>query len=61
MRVEITKRLKRLHARLDHDIRAELSRRFPDDDRVRRLKKIKLSIKDRLAEASRMTPRRARA
>jgi hypothetical protein len=61
MHIQIVQRLKRLHLRLDHDIRAELASRFPDDDRIRRLKKIKLSIKDRLAQVSRPPRRPARA
>lgn len=52
MHINVVSRLKSLHARLDHDIRAELARRMPNRERVTRLKKIKLMIKDRLAVLS---------
>jgi uncharacterized protein len=41
-------RLKLVHARLDTEIRRELKTRWPNRDRVTRLKKLKLAIKDRL-------------
>lgn len=44
----ITYRLTVLHRKLDDEIRRELKRRFPDHLRLLRLKKLKLSIKDRL-------------
>lgn len=51
-------RLQALHRRLDAEVRRELSVRFPDQGRVKRLKKLKLAIKDQLA---RTAPRVARA
>lgn len=44
-------RLGVMHHRLDEAIRAELVRRVPDLVRVRRLKVLKLAVKDRLAGA----------
>ncbi len=41
-------RLKLVHARLESEIRRELKTRWPNRDRVMRLKKLKLAIKDRL-------------
>jgi hypothetical protein len=41
-------RLSVLHKRLDDEIRCELKRRIPDTMRLLRLKKLKLSVKDRL-------------
>jgi uncharacterized protein len=38
-----------LHRRLDRAVRQELSRRAPDPQRVSRLKKLRLAVKDRLA------------
>lgn len=43
-----TFRLTRIHRSLDEAIRAEMKRRLPDDLRLLRLKKLKLSVKDRL-------------
>jgi uncharacterized protein len=34
--------------RLDDEIRAQLSRRWPDVAKIQRLKKLKLAVKDRL-------------
>ncbi|TRW18010.1 YdcH family protein [Glacieibacterium frigidum] len=48
MHVDLIKRLRTIHVRLDHDLRAEIARRYPDQARVNALKKLKLSIKDRL-------------
>lgn len=45
-------RMKRIHARLDSDIRRELNARFPDTGRITRLKKLKLAIKDQLHRAA---------
>lgn len=42
-------RLRRLHLKLDHDVRAEAARRVPDLGRVATLKKLRLAVKDRLA------------
>ena len=41
-------RLKLVHGRLDAEIRRELKMRWPNRDRVTRLKKLRLAIKDRL-------------
>ena len=41
-------RLKLVHTRLETEIRRELKARWPNRDRVTRLKKLKLAIKDRL-------------
>jgi uncharacterized protein len=41
-------RLQLVHARLEAEIRRELKARWPDPNRVTRLKKLKLAIKDRL-------------
>ena len=40
--------LKLVHLRLETEIRRELKARWPDRNRVTRLKKLKLAIKDRL-------------
>jgi hypothetical protein len=41
-------RLQLVHSRLETEIRRELKARWPDRNRVTRLKKLKLAIKDRL-------------
>jgi len=46
--MKILDNLRRRHARLDNELAAEQARRLPDDTRVMRLKKLKLSIKDRI-------------
>jgi hypothetical protein len=38
-----------LHSRLDRAVREEARRRFPDQERLNRLKKFRLAAKDRLA------------
>jgi hypothetical protein len=48
-------RLSVIHRRLDDEIRRELKRRFPDTIRLLRLKKLKLSVKDRLHRHLRKT------
>jgi uncharacterized protein len=48
----IIHRLRLVHARLDAEIRRELKLRWPDRDRVTRLKKLKLAIKDRLYQTA---------
>jgi uncharacterized protein len=53
----IIHRLKLVHARLDAEIRRELKARWPDRDRVTRLKKLRLAIKDRLYGTARRTLR----
>jgi hypothetical protein len=44
----IIHRLKLVHARIESEIGRELKARWPDRERVTRLKKLKLAIKDRL-------------
>lgn len=51
-------RLKLIHRRLEDEVRRELKARFPDQGRVKRLKKLKLAIKDQL---HRTAPRPVRA
>lgn len=51
-------RMQLIHRRLDTEVRRELAARFPDQGRVKRLKKLKLAIKDQLV---RTAPRAARA
>lgn len=41
-------RLLQYHQRLDGELRSELRRAWPSFDRVQRLKKLKLAVKDRL-------------
>ncbi|WP_334654889.1 DUF465 domain-containing protein [Sphingomonas panaciterrae] len=41
-------KLTQLHARLDEQIRSELTRRAPDTFRLLRLKWLRLQVKDRL-------------
>ncbi len=51
-------RLKRLHIRLEDELARERKERLPDHDRITRIKKLKLAIKDRL---HRTAPRAVRA
>jgi hypothetical protein len=37
------------HQKIDRELRAEISRRWPDVFRIQKLKRLKLAIKDRLA------------
>jgi len=46
--MKMLENLKRRHARLEHELRAELAQRLPDETRVMRLKKLKLAVKDRM-------------
>ena len=53
-------RLSVVHRRLDEEIRREIRQRFPNSVRLLRLKKLRLAVKDRIAErmrtpASRLT------
>ncbi len=52
-----TFRLMEAHQRVDEEIWLEAGRRWPDGLRLRRLKKLKLRIKDRL---NGLLPRRAK-
>lgn len=51
----IIHRLKLVHARIESEIGRELKARWPDRERVTRLKKLKLAIKDRLHGTARRT------
>lgn len=46
-------RLKVVHTRLDAELRREMKSRWSNSDRVTRLKKLKLAIKDRLQGTAR--------
>lgn len=46
-------RLHELHGRIDETLRAELRRALPNPFEIMRLKKLKLSIKDRLSKLAR--------
>ncbi len=46
-------RFKLIHARLDAEIRRELKARWPRAERIMRLKKLRLAVKDRLHETAR--------
>ncbi len=48
-------RLSVVHHKLDEEIRLEIRRRFPDSLRLLRLKKLRLAVKDRMAEGMRRT------
>lgn len=46
--MKLIDRLKLRHARLEHELALEQARRVPDEERVNRLKKLKLAVKDRI-------------
>ena len=46
-------RLSVVHRKLDDEIRKEIRLRFPDTIRLLRLKKLRLAVKDRIAEGMR--------
>ncbi|MCG2839973.1 YdcH family protein [Sandaracinobacter sp. RS1-74] len=46
--MKLIERLKLRHARLEHELAVEQARRLPDEERVARLKKLKLAVKDRM-------------
>lgn len=48
-------RLSVVHHKLDEEVRREIKRRFPDTIRLLRLKKLRLAVKDRIADAMSMT------
>ena len=48
MQPKSLQRLRSLHVKLDHDLRAEMARRVPDMTRLKLLKILKLRVKDRL-------------
>ncbi len=41
-------RLLQYHQKIDRELRAEITRRWPDMFRIQKLKRLKLAIKDRL-------------
>ena len=41
-------KMTRLHGKIEEEIRSELKRRFPDNWRLLRLRKVRLQVKDRL-------------
>ncbi len=45
-------RLMQYHQKLDSELRAELTRRWPDMFRIQKLKRLKLVVKDRLAKGA---------
>jgi uncharacterized protein len=48
-------RLMQYHQKLDSELRAERSRRWPDVFRIQKLKRLKLAVKDRLAQSAAKT------
>ncbi|WP_295489040.1 YdcH family protein [Sphingorhabdus sp. EL138] len=51
-------RLMQYHQRIDRELRAEITRRWPDIFRVQKLKRLKLAIKDRLEGQAKASSRR---
>ncbi len=51
-------RLMQYHQKIDRELRAEITRRWPDIFRVQRLKRLKLVIKDRLESHTKAPLRR---
>ena len=51
-------RLMQYHQKIDRELRAEITRRWPDIFRVQRLKRLKLAIKDRLESNAKAPLRR---
>ena len=56
---ELVYRLLLVHSRLDAEVRREHKRQFPNSLRLFRLKKLKLSIKDRMHRLAIARPIRA--
>jgi uncharacterized protein len=48
-------RLMQYHQKLDAELRAERSRRWPDVFRIQKLKRLKLAVKDRLSTSASKT------
>jgi uncharacterized protein len=48
-------RLMQYHKKLDAELRAERSRRWPDVFRIQKLKRLKLAVKDRLSTSASKT------
>lgn len=48
-------RLMQYHQKLDHELRAERARRWPDFFRIQKLKRLKLVVKDRLQQSAAKT------
>ena len=51
-------RLSVVHRKLDEEIRREIRTRVPDTIRLLRLKKLRLAVKDRIAEGMRLATSR---
>ena len=51
-------RLMQYHQKIDRELRAEITRRWPDIFRVQKLKRLKLAIKDRLEGQAKAPARR---
>jgi uncharacterized protein len=51
-------RLMQYHQKIDRELRAEITRRWPDIFRVQKLKRLKLAIKDRLERQAKAPARR---
>lgn len=46
--MKLVQSLRTLHRKLEAELAAERARRFPSPERISRLKKLKLAVKDRL-------------
>ena len=46
-------RLMQYHQKIDHELRTEIARRWPDGFRIQKLKRLKLAVKDRLQNYAR--------
>jgi hypothetical protein len=51
-------RLLQYHQKIDRELRAEITRRWPDMFRIQKLKRLKLAIKDRLQSQAQSPLRR---
>ncbi|MES2781608.1 MAG: YdcH family protein [Pseudomonadota bacterium] len=51
-------RLMQYHQKIDRELRAENTRRWPDIFRIQKLKRLKLAIKDRLESHTKASLRR---
>ena len=51
-------RLMQYHQKIDRELRAEITRRWPDWFRIQKLKRLKLAIKDRLEGHAKASLRR---
>ena len=48
MRLTLMESLRTLHRKLEHELAAERARRYPSPERIARLKKLKLAVKDQI-------------